>query len=240
MRHEIILFHPSHTNTLLKKGNPSMKKAFVVFAVALILACGNLFGSSLDLENDLKNSPFYEEAMAQDRASLQVKLDRAVDNLIKTTIGELKKRGHHTLAGTIEMDYIQRYKGFVMTFQPGRDVGDHEAISWLLKIHDDIEFVIGPKLCHATRIHDLWVIAYTIRVVFSCQDNVDPLEYAKHYIPLSGIAARWVSYGTCCGLSLGTGVIYFCGLIADGVEELTIRFISPLLLPTAYKMACEK
>lgn len=220
-----------------------MKKALVVFSIVLILStCHLLDASSLDLEKDKKSGDAYNQALSihsEDRAKLQVKTDKAVDALIKTTVGELKARGYHTLAGVIEMEYLQRYKGFVLTFKPGRDVGDHEAIKWLLKIHDDIEFVVGPTICKALRLHDLWWFAYTIPVVFSCLDNVDKGEYGKHYVPLCGLVSFWLSYATCSVVSFSSGVIFLCNIIGMGVEELTVRFVAPLTINPAYKAACQ-
>jgi hypothetical protein len=214
--------------------------------LSLLLLSSLLHASSIDLERDQKTGEMYEEAIQFEAEmnridklkALQKKLDKATDNLIRTSIGELRKRGHEALASSIEMDWVSRYHGFVFRFNPGRDVGDHEAIAWLLKIHNDIESILGEKICKALRIHDLWTIAYTVPVVFSCVDKVDLLEYAKHFIPLSGIAAYWVSYGVCVGATMGTGVVFSCGLIGMGVEGLVVRFIAPPLSPKVWKLSC--
>lgn len=218
-----------------------MNKLLAVFAISLFLAAYNLANaSSKELEADQKSGELYAQAQAflDERADLRVKLDKATDNLIRTAVGELRKRGHGALAGSIEMDWNSRYHGFILQYGTGRGIGDHEAVAWLLKIHDDIEFVIGKTICKALRIHDLWTIAYTIPVVFKCVDNVDFAEYAKHFIPLCGIASYWVSYGVCVGATMGSGVVMFCGLIGMGVEELVVRFIAPPLSPKAWKKAC--
>lgn len=222
-----------------------MKKTAIVFFVAFLLSlsCASCLGNSKILEEDAKSGEFYSQAKdfnLDDRASLQIKTNKALNNLIRTASGELRKQGHNQLAEIILQDWTQRYDGFVFKFTPGRDVGDHEAIEWLKKIHADIESVIGVTACKALHLHDIWVLAYTIPVVFSCVDHVDVLEYSKHFIPFSGAVSYWVSYGVCVGVSaLAGGAVLYCGLIGMGVEEIVIRFVAPPLIPRAYKSACK-
>lgn len=224
-----------------------MKELIIALILILILTlCRASMSASTELVNDFKKSNAYEEALQfeadMERGNrlynLQKKVDRASDNLIKATVGELKKRGHEALAYSIEMDWNSRYKGFVYSFKGARDVGDHAALIWLLKIHDDIHSVLGDKICRAIRTHDLWVIAMTVGVVFGCQDSVDSEEYKKHFIPLSGIASYWVSYGVCVGATFGTGIVFLCGLGGMIVEELVVRFIAPPLSQPCWKLAC--
>lgn len=212
--------------------------------IVTFLFCLSLFAKDLEITKIAKDTESYREAqnIYSDRGDLKKKANTALDNLIATTVRELKDRGHESLASSIMMDYQQRYRGFMYSFKPGRPIGDHEAIAWLKKIHDDIHFVLGDKLCEATRAHDLLIFAYCIPIVFSCEDNVDIGEYAMHFIPFIGCLSYWISYGVCAGVSLiaAPPLMFFCGIIGYGVERATVALIAPTLLQPSYNLACTK
>lgn len=218
--------------------------SILLFVTMCSIGQNKAHANSSTLTKDLRESTGYAEAIeifnSDNRADLHKKADRAIDNIIKVTVGELKKRKQKALAAQIESEYRDKYKGAIFQFKPGmRDVGDHEFIVWLKTIHDKIHAVLTDKICRAIRTHDLWTLAYTIPVVFSCVDNVDYPEYYKHYSPFLGIVAYWVSYGTCAVASMGSGAVFLCGLVGMGCEVATVQLIVPLTATAAHSRACE-
>lgn len=214
---------------------------FVVLFIVLILVLflslisGPAIASSNEIQADLERSSNFAEARAFGRAVRDGKLEertrKAIENIIKASTAELRKHKAKKLADRIEDEY--------RTIYSSRALGDHQGVQWLLKIHAEIEFVLGETICRALRTHDLWVLGMTIGVVFRCQDNVDENEYKLHFVPLAGVISYWVSAGACTGATLGMGgVSFLCGFVGLGVEMLTTRFIAPPLSRPCWKQAC--
>lgn len=213
-----------------------------VFIIGLLIA--NLsFGNSALIQKDYESGERGTHAtqLRRDLENGRIldRTDKALDNLIITAVGELKKRGFQSLALSIESDWNSRYRGFVyeMVFD-NRPIGDHPGITWMLSVHEKIEGALGETLCKALRLHDIYILAHTIPVVIRCIDNVDALEYTLHFIPFCGIIGYWISYGVCVGATLGSGVAFACGLIGMGVEMVVVRFVAPPLSPKAFARAC--
>ncbi len=221
---------------------------FILSILLFVTMCSigqrRAYANSIELNDDIRTSDGYQEAkeiFESDRASIQKKADKALDNLIRVTIGELKKRKQVALANEIQRDYDQKYKGFILRMKPGRqmDIGEHEAIAWLKLIHEKIHAVLTDKICRALRFHDLWTLAYALPVVFSCVDHVDYPEYYKHYSPFLGVVAYWISYGGCAFASMGSGVVFLCGLVGMGCEVATVQLIVPITCKAMHSMACD-
>lgn len=171
---------------------------------------------------------------------LAEKADEALNNLLVSTIGELKKRGHKALAMETENGW-RKHRGFIQSLQySSTGIGDHPAIQWLADIHEKIHFVLGDDICRALRIHDLYIFAYCIPVVFQCVDKVGAIEYERHFIPLVKVISYWLSYAICTGATMGMGGITFlCGLGAMVVEQAVGMFVAPALVDKAYGIFCK-
>lgn len=215
-----------------------MQKLAYVLSLALCLAVITVcYGKSSDeLSSDLSRSSHYSNALSFRRdienGRLEEKTKVAIDKIIIVANVELRKKGANLLADRMMHEYASLFTS--------RNIGDHEGIKWLLKIHDEIEFVLGETICRAIRMHDLWVLAHAIPVVFTCLDKVDALEYMLHFIPLTGVVSYWVTYGGCMGASLGTGFAFICGFAGMGVEQIVIRFVAPVLSTPVWKTVCKE
>lgn len=217
-----------------------MNKLICVYSVALFLAFSILcFGDSKKLSSDVERSDSYGNALSLrsdfKNKKLQERAVKTIENIVRTSGGELKKKGAEKLAERINLEWDTKYRNLFLS----RIIGDHDGIEWLLKIHTEIEFVLGENICRTLRLHDLWTLAHTIPVVFNCIDKVDIVEYALHFIPFGAITSYWTSFGVCMGATLGTGVGFVCGFLAMGVEQICLQFIAPPLVPNAYEWACE-
>ena len=225
----------------------------IVFSIALILSCTRVFGlDSLNyLDQDAKAFENSQEMQVYRKKHDQLKADllngkmgeranKAIDNIIITTVGELKKRGHRSLALQIESDW-KIYYGFTneLDLIPARDVGDHPGIKFLLSIHEKVHAVLGDVICSAIRTHDLFILAHTIPVVFRCVDNVNDTEYFRHFAPFAKVVSYWLTYGICVGASMGTGVMGFCGLIGMVVEQSLGNAIGFAFASQMYGLVCK-
>lgn len=164
----------------------------------------------------------------------------ALDNIFANVDRELGRRGHAIEAETIAEEYRTKFRGIFLTMKMGgfRDVGDHAAIQWLLSVHDRIEGIIGHLLCVQLGFHDLWSLAYAIPVVFSCVDQVDLVEYAKHFSLFCGIVAYWATDIACMIATSGTGVGIVCGLVASAVKRIVVNRVAPAIDDWAWGRAC--
>jgi hypothetical protein len=205
----------------------------------LILFSTLCFSSSLELQKDLERSGNFITAKSFkkdiERGKLIEKANHAIDQILERSILELRKHNALLLAERISHEYQTTYRGFIGSF----GVGDHAGIEWLLKIHSEIEFVLGETLCRAIRTHDLFILAHTIPIAINCSPKVDEIEYMLHFIPFLGVVSYWGTYATCVGATLGSGGVFFCGFIGMGVEQIVTRFIAPPLSQSAFKKACK-
>ncbi len=212
-----------------------MRAFIIMFVASFCLA------SSVDLQADRERGGNFSSAKSFGRQIKEGKLrenaSKAVDVIINKSLYELKQRGATILAERISYEYETTYRNLFTS----RNIGDHEGVVWLLKIHSDIEFVIGETICRSLRLHDLWVLGYTIPVVFACEDAVDGIEYFLHLDPFCGIVSYWLTWGGCTGATMGAGAITFiCGLVGMGVEQIVTLFVVPPLSDSVWKIACKK
>lgn len=218
-----------------------MKKLSMVLILVLLLQVETASSKSKNLEADTYRGESYKSALSFKEAvkknKLREKTNKTVDMLVRVAEVELKKKGAFTLAANIRQEYEARY---LTIFLDERGVGDHEGVAWLLSIHGRVEFVLGESICRATRLHDLWVLAETIPVCFSCIDSVDNIEYLLHFVPFSGVVSYWGSVILCTGATLGSGVTFLCGFIGMGVEAVVERFVAPPLSQGCWKRACHQ
>ena len=108
-----------------------------------------------------------------------------------------------------------------------------------------LEFTLGKDIVYALRLSDIHTINHAIPVVFKCIDQVDEVEYFKHFVhdedgPYRGLApvvVYWTTFFVCVGGTWGTGFL-FCGPIAMGTEWLTKNYVGPKLNEPLWKRAC--
>jgi hypothetical protein len=216
-----------------------MARLVVVLAFALLSAVF-CFADEEELVHPIKLPDTNDSASSFGRDVEQGKLaertDGALDGMLRLAVKELKRRGHSKDASRILKDWENKYSGWLVGARRG--VGDHEAIPWLLDVHNKVHDVLGETLCSLLRFHDLWYLAYTIPVVFRCVDFVDEPEYRLHFVPFCGIVAYWGSNITCIAATFGVGYMWICSPIAMVVEFAVKKAVAPPLSPKAWQAAC--
>src|SRR3972149_2026155 len=109
----------------------------------------------------------------------------ALNAIVRFAAFKLKAKGHKAKANQLIKEWEGKWSGYIM--HVGRDLGDHRPLSqWLAEKYAMLELILGADLCHMLRLDDLKIINYAIPVVFSCVDNVNEVEFGKHFIPFSG------------------------------------------------------
>jgi hypothetical protein len=167
------------------------------------------------------------------RGELPRKTNGALNAMVRFAAYKLKAKGYKTKAKQLLNEW-EKWDGYLVT----RGLGDHAPLSkWLAEKTSMLELILGTEVMKATRLYDLVVINYAIPVVFRCIDNVDEPEYSKHFVPLCGVTAYWLSFFGCVGATWGTGFL-FCSPLSMGVEYLTINFAAPRLNNWAWRNAC--
>lgn len=159
----------------------------------------------------------------------------ALNAIVRFAAFQLTLKGHKDEADKLIAEWESGFDGYLLR----RDLGDHAPLSmWLAEKYAMIEFILGTEVCHFLRLDDIKTINYGIPVVFKCVDDVDVVEYGKHFIPLSGVAVYWSSFFACVGGTWGTGFL-FCSPISMGAEWLTETWAAPRLNPTVHKWSCQ-
>jgi len=130
-------------------------------------------------------------------------------------------------------DWFYNQKSFILA----KDLGDHAPIKWLLDVYDTFVRLLGPQITKNAHLDSFYVWAYSIPVVFKCIDQVDTVEYSKHFIPFASHTAYWGALITC---SVMTPVPWslLCTPLAILCEISMHDFIAPALSPKMYEKAC--
>lgn len=181
-----------------------------------------------------KLSEGFSEEVQQGR--MRERTNGALNAMIRFAAFKLKTKGHKKEAALLVNEWETRWNGYLM--RVGRDIGDHRPLSqWLAEKYDMLELILGVDICHMLRLDDLKTVNYGIPVVFSCVDNVDVVEFEKHFVPFSGVVIYWTSFFTCVGGTWGTGFL-FCSPISWGCEFVTEKWIAPKLNETVWGWSC--
>jgi len=167
---------------------------------------------------------------------LRERTNGALDAMIRLGAHKLRKAGHKKEAKKLLDEWDNQYRFHLLR----RDLGDHKPLSqWLKKKYEELEALLGPEVCHALRLDDIKIINFGIPVVFSCVDDVDELEYSKHFVPLAGTVIYWTTFFSCVGFTWGTGFLY-CSPLSWGAEFLTEKYIAPRLNEPIWKLSCHQ
>jgi len=224
-----------------------VKRLFVVLLFALVCTCSHVFGCPESNEPLLcEGEPVYVDSRSYDYAEehrkavqegrLKERTNMALNAIIRYAAFKLKKTGHKKEAEKLIKEWEGQWSGYIM--RVGKDIGDHAPLSmWLKEKTDLLTFILGIEVMKATRLWDLVVFNHAIPVVFSCIDDVDEVEFGKHFVPLMGSTAYWVSFFVCVGGTWGSGFL-FCGPISWGSEFVVKMWIAPSLNPTVWDWSC--
>lgn len=223
-----------------------MGKLILTLVICLTLGAASVFGceSSGEPSNcDVAEVSTRTERMAREfdievrDGRLKQRTNIALNALVRFAAFKLRAKGHKVEAKKLVDEWESTWDGYI--YRVGRDLGDHRPLSqWLSDKYDMLELILGTKVMEFTRLVDIKIINFAIPVVFSCVDNVDEVEFGKHFVPFSGVVVYWTSFFACVGGTWGTGFL-FCSPISFGCELLTKNMLAPALNPTVWKWSCQ-
>lgn len=171
----------------------------------------------------------------------------AIETALSTGTGLLRERGLDAKADEIMADWFYREKAFIL--EPTKDMGDHDPIDWLYRTWKFFDDVLGRELCVASHLDDLWVFAYSIKVVVQCLDQPDETEYARHFVGgdpnaiklfkggFAGSLTYWTAIAACSAF-VGYPWSMLCSPVAQLSELAMDRWIAPPLSPRVRSLAC--
>lgn len=169
----------------------------------------------------------------------------ATDAIVRLAAYKLKRTGHKKESDLLLKEWKKEQSFF--WDRPG--IGSHEPISkWLLEQFKMWEFVLGKEVVHTLRLDDIHTINSSLRVIFSCLDDVDEIEYFLHlchddlngYRGLLPVVFFWSSFWTCVGLTWQAGGYLYCSPISQGIEVLADQLVCPSVNNLLWKNACNK
>lgn len=168
---------------------------------------------------------------------LRERTNLALNAMVRFAAFKLRAKGHKIQANKLINEWEGQWSGYLM--RVGRDLGDHRPLSqWLAEKYAILEFIFGTDFMEFTRLVDLKIINFGIPVVFSCVDNVDEVEFEKHFVPLGKVTVYWSSFFVCVGGTWGTGFL-FCSPISWGLEFAAGRWVLPPLNRTVWEWSCQ-
>jgi len=179
-----------------------------------------------------------------EKGRLNEKARIGLDALIHLAVDTLRKKGHVEEANTMEKEWNENYQFLYLDMTSDtRHIGEHGAISeWLKAQMQKLTFLLGKEIVYSLRLSDIRTFNETPKVVFSCYDNVDEMEYFFHLVHDEDVAIRglgpcsayWVTWAGC--QAAGGGIA--CSPIAMGVEWLSKNYVFPKLNEPLWKKAC--
>jgi hypothetical protein len=170
--------------------------------------------------------------------------DIALDSIVRFAIWKLRNEGFYEKANKKEGEWETRYKGTLSRFVRGvvEDIGDHAPLSqWLSDLYNELETLFGPEVMHYTHLEDIKTFNYTIPVVFNMQNilndpNIDEPEYAKHFVPFTGVTTYWSVWIVCEVVTYSSGWFVICTPAATAGEYVMENYIAPHYSQKAYDL----
>lgn len=106
--------------------------------------------------------------------------DNAFDAMFTRAAHELRIRGHETEADDLIGEWEAHYKGLLSGRQMPEDTGDHFPLSeWVQTQYAKLEALLGVEVMDATHLRDIWVLNFTIPVVFAPHQDA---EWCVEYV----------------------------------------------------------
>jgi hypothetical protein len=162
----------------------------------------------------------------------------ALNAVIATGVEELRHKHFDNEASRIESEWKNTYQGFILNRVTA--VGDHAPIQWLFNTWATLNALLGKDLMHLTHLDDIWEFAYTIPVVFWCEDHIASNEYSLHFVMFSGAVSYWVSMSVCAGALFGSPFALICSPVGDVCEYLMVHTIAPKISPKVWGKVCQQ
>lgn len=224
--------------------------AMVLGVLGLVAGC-DLFAADFDhrpirasVARDL------EDGKALERA------ESTFDAMFYKAAVELRKKDRADLAERLLAEWDGTGRA-LLTEAGLTDVGDHSPFSiWVATWYAKLESVLGVRIMELTHLRDIWVINYTLPVVFRpsadsrwCLEHLDAdqddcqSEYRRHFagttwqrqpdphaddIQHHGFAGVVTYWAVWAGCQAAGGSLA-CGLAGTGAEFLMERYVAPRL-----------
>lgn len=178
-----------------------MKSIVIAFIISGILSTYTASATeSLPTQETMEANAFqaYQEKSKFNREKMGKRLQRTLNTQIKFASHHLKRRGIQ-YGVTALKEWETKYKTVFLTTEIGAlDLGDHEAISWLLDFYTKLEGFLGESTLKALHLDDIKTLAYAIPVVFEpARSDIDKPEYKLHFVPFGKAVGYWGVYAGC-------------------------------------------
>lgn len=209
----------------------------VLVSICLSLFCGSFaaFASpasdatvkeTKNIVKQLKNGKFAESTQ------------KALNALVRRGVQELNEQGFENEAAQYSTQWETQFAKILLS---NRDLGDHEPMSqWLTNFYNDLERILGKKICHLLSLDDIFIFNYSIPVVFHPNgynyDTWDKAEYQKHFVPFAGAVTYWAAQIACTALGAGIdGII--CSVAAIIPRKVVEKWVAPHVSNYVYNKA---
>lgn len=186
-----------------------------------------------------------------------IDVDKALGQLMKISIINLRRRGYHKDANYIASGW-KKLEGtlprIAVLEDRSRKIGDWEPLSaFLSTAYDKLESVLGYDLCKTMHLYLIKSFNYGIPVVILKTCEYGEQEFFFHFVsddplvaqPYQGLAPATAFLLAQIGCSIGTfgmGAIAYpiCGAVSQLCELAVEKWVAPYLAPKIYAWACTK
>lgn len=192
-----------------------------------------------------------------DDGKLLAKTGEAFDAMFRFAEIKLRQRGERDLAEQLDQEWLTVGSDMLVAFEAIRDTGDHDPFSeWVAVWYARIEAVLGVNVMETTHLRDIWVLNFTLPVVFHPQadspwcrevrpnDNCRD-EYRRHFAGtkyqrdpdpeadkilhhgFAPVITYWAVWAGCQMATSGMGSMLICGPAGSAAEFSIERWVAP-------------
>lgn len=208
--------------------------------------------SSFDSDINVAKHAGSESAIIAHHSVIVRLINQDVDSVARDTLDVLVAEGVEALrvegfvadADRFESEWQNKYRTLFMAIG-ALGLGDHTPLSqWLATFTDALHERLGDQVFNALHFDDIETMNFALPVVFQPRgdrrntDTWDKLEYRRHFVPFSGVAAYWGSYAACQYAARTQPMLkMFCKRVAGMVKQVVELRLAPRLSDTIYDRA---
>lgn len=221
----------------------------VLLALSLVAGCDAFAADAKEFDSRRTRQ---KVAQQLDEGELPELARNALDAMFHKAAVELKKKGRADLAADLKSEW-NTFGQDLLNMSMLKDVGDHDPFSeWLAAWYAKLEAVLGVQIMEMTHLRDIWVMNFTIPVIFHpeadsawCKAVPAPdtcqAEYRRHmagtkwqkkadehadeiqHHGFAGVVTYWAVDVAC--MAAGGGLA--CGPVGTAAEFVMERYFAP-------------
>lgn len=237
-----------------------MRRLFALFVFLGLVAGCDLFAAEKEFDSRPLRRHIIEKMGNGEVGDLA---EKAYTHMVTEAVRQLKKAGKAQMAEEFAGEWLSFGNDLLTLKGYTADVGDHDPFSeWIAVWYQKLEDALGIPVMEATHLRDIWVLNYTLKVVFRPSEDSKwcvewegdcQAEYRRHFAGtkwqrhpdpeadailhhgFAGVVTYWVVYGGCSA----AGGFMVCGVAGTGAQFIMERYFAPVIADSVFERVNE-